>query len=143
MKKSPTMDERTERLNGQVSFLVLMLTHLALAIAILYKRYIQGLDVEYYQTFTAIQAASMFLYWGMRLYLSGVLPMISWRALLGIYAALVMMISIPSALIHGLPTAQNWTSTILPAMLGPAVLVVGYWLIAYFGKRRLDKEISE
>lgn len=143
MKKFSTMDERTERLNGQISFLILMLTQIAVAGAIFYKRYIQGLDVEYYQTFSAILAASMFIYWGLRLYLSGILPVISWQALLGIYVALVLAISIPSALIHGLPTAQNWDSTILPAAGGPAVIVIGYWLIAYFGKRRLDKEIGE
>jgi Ca2+-transporting ATPase len=46
--------------------------------------------------------------------------------MLGIYAGLVVVISIPSALIHGLPTAQNWNTTILPAMLGPAVVLVVY-----------------
>lgn len=143
MKKNFAMDERTQQLNGQVSFLILMLTHIALAGAIFYKRYIQGLDVEYYQTFTTILGVSMILYWGLRLYLSGILPVMSWGVLLGIYVALVLMISIPSALIHGLPTAENWDSTVLPAVLGPAVLVIGYWLIATLGKRRLEKEIGE
>jgi hypothetical protein len=143
MKKLKTIDERTERLNGQISFFILMLTHIALAGVIFYKRYIQGLDVEYYQTFSAILIVSMMAYWAARLYLSGILPVISWGALLGIYVALVLVIAIPSALIHGLPTAENWDTTLLPATLGPAVVVIGYWLIAYFGKRRLEKEIGE
>ncbi len=143
MKKQPILDERTQRLNGQISFYVLMLTHLVLGSTIFYLRYIRNLDVEYYQTFSFILLGSILAYWAARLYTAGILPVISWGALLGIYVALVLVIAIPSALIHGLPTTQNWTTTILPALLGPAIVVVAYWLIAYFGKRRLDKEISE
>jgi len=41
MKGFFIMDERSERINGQISFYILMLTHIALALAVCYKRYIQ------------------------------------------------------------------------------------------------------
>lgn len=143
MKQKLILDERTQRLNGQISFYVLMLTHLVFGGTIFYLRYIRNLDGEYYQTFSFVLLGSILAYWAARLYTAGILPVLSWKALLGIYIAAVLVISIPSALIHGLPTSQNWTNTLLPAMLGPALVILAYWLIAYFGKRRLDKEINE
>ncbi len=132
------LDERTDLLNGRISFYLLMLTQIALVLMIAYKRYILKQDPSYYGSFTFIVVASMLIYWAARLYLSGILPVISWKWLLLIYIGLVALISIPSALIHGLPTKENWTNTILPAALGPAVIIVAYWLIAYFGKLRVE-----
>jgi len=142
MKGFFQMDERGERLNGQVSFCILMLTQAALALLIAYQRYVQGLDTSYYQGFNIILATSMLSYWAARLYLSGILPVISLRTMLGIYVLLVATISIPSAIIHGLPTLQNWQNTLLPAAAGPAAIIALYWIIAYLGKRRLDRSIE-
>ena len=41
------LGERSERINGQISFYILMLTQAALALLIAFKRYIQGLDTSF------------------------------------------------------------------------------------------------
>jgi len=53
------LDERSERINGQISFYILMLTQAALALLIAYKRYIQGVDIAYYESFSNILLLSM------------------------------------------------------------------------------------
>jgi len=141
MKGFFSTDERTERLNGIITSYVLFLTQAAFSLMIAYKRYVLGMDTVYYQGFDLILIISMLVYWAARLFLNGILPAIHWKWMLLIYAISVAVISIPSALIHGLPTAENWSSTILPAALGPAVILLGYWFLTYLGKRRLDKEI--
>jgi hypothetical protein len=41
----------------------------------------------------------------------------------------------------GLPSLDNWQNTILPVVIGPAILVGAYGMMAFLGKKRLDKEI--
>jgi len=104
MKGFYQLDERSERINGQISFYILMLTQAALALLIAYKRYIQGLDTSYYDGFNAILLLSMLSYWAARLYISGILPVISFRKLALLYIALVMAIEIPAFL---MPVCQS------------------------------------
>lgn len=137
------IDERTELINGKVSVVILVFTQAALAIAIAYLRYVKHLDTSYTGIFSAILVASMSIYWGLRLYLSGALPVFSLRVYIAKYLAIVAVIVIPSGLIHGWPTAQNWTSTILPATTVPALFLFLIWLIAFMGKRRIDRQIQD
>jgi hypothetical protein len=142
MKSFYQMDERAERLNGQISFYILILTQAALALLIAYKRYLQGLDTSYYQGFSAILLLSMLSYWAARLYLSGILPVISLRKLAFLYIVLVMLIEIPAFLISGMPEPEHWYEVLYP-FIGVAVILGFYTLVAYLGKRRLQNEASE
>jgi len=137
------IDERTELINGKVSAVVLFSTQAAFALAIAYMRYIQHLDTSYTGIFATILLASMGIYWGFRLYLSGALPVFPLRIYIAKYLAIVAVIVIPSGLIHGWPTAQNWTSTILPAATIPAIAIFLFWLIAFLGKRRIEQQIQD
>ena len=80
----------------------------------------------------------MLSYWAARLYLSGILPVISFRKLALLYIVLVMLIEIPAFLIAGLPEPERWYEVLYP-FIGVAVILGLYTLIAYFGKRRIQK----
>jgi hypothetical protein len=136
------MDERTEHINGLVSFVCLMLTQLALVGVIVSKRYFLGLPQEAYAEISWIAGLSMGGYWAIRLYLSGILPVISFKKILVIYFLLVAFISIPTYFIHGWPAAGDWYEVLYP-LLGVAVLLGFYSLMAYLGKRRLEKIASQ
>ena len=142
MRNIFTLDERSERLNGQISFYILMLTQAALALLIAYKRYILGLDTAYYENFSAVLLISMLSYWAFRVYLSGILPVISFRKLALLYIVLVILIWIPTYLIVGIPEPEQWYQVLYP-FIGVAVVLGFYTLVAYLGKRRLQKEIGE
>ena len=132
------VDERTEHINGLVSFFCLLLTQFALVAVIVYKRYFMGLPQESVTGISWIAGLSMGGYWAVRLYLSGILPVISFKKMLLIYILLVTSISAPTYLIHGWPEADRWYEVLFP-FLGVAVVLVIYSLIAYFGKRRIDQ----
>lgn len=136
--KQTLVDERTEQINGMVSFFCLMLTQLALVGVTLYKRYFLGLPPAAYAEITWIAGLSMASYWAIRLYLSGILPVISFRAMLAIYAFLVAAISIPTYFIHGWPAPERWFEVLYP-FAGVAVVLGFYSLVAYLGKRRLEQ----
>jgi hypothetical protein len=59
------------------------------------------------------------------------------------YVALTAIIIGGCLLIYGIPAMSNWQNTWLPALLGPAILIGGYSLVARLGKRRLEKQIAE
>lgn len=141
MKRS-IIDERTERINGSVSFYVLMLTQIALVGVIVYKRYVLGLPMQEYDELDWIVGLSMGSYWALRLYFSGILPVISFKKMLVIYFVFVALIFISTLLIVGLPAAERWYEVTYP-FIGVAIILGFYALVAYFGKRRLEKSISE
>ena len=136
------VDERTEHINGLVSFFCLILTQLALVGVMVYKRYFLGLSPETYVEITWIAGLSMVGYWAIRIYLSGILPVISFRKMLVIYFILVAVIFIPTYFIHGMPAAERWYEVLFP-FIGVGILLGFYSLVAYLGKRRLEKIISQ
>jgi hypothetical protein len=142
MKSLFQMDERTERLNGQISFYILMLTQAALALLIAYKRYIQGLGTSYYSGFSFIVLLSMLSYWAARLYLSGILPVIPLRRMVFLYFCLVLLIEIPAFLIAGVPGPGHWFEILYP-FIGVAVILGFYTVVAYLGKRRLQNQFDK
>ena len=145
MQRSPSllwMDERTERINGQISFFCLVLTQIALAGVIFYKRYVLGLPQEEYIELDWIVCLSMGGYWVARLYLSGILPVISFKGMLVVYVAFVAIIAIPTAMMHGFPPPERWYEG-LYVVVGPALILGFYALVAYLGKRRLEKYIPK
>jgi magnesium-transporting ATPase (P-type) len=136
------LDERTERINGQVSFICLMLTQAALAGVIVYKRYILGLPEEKNAEIAWIVSVSMAGYWAIRLYFSGILPVISFKKMLALYITLVTCIVIPTYFIHGLPVPERRYELFYP-FIGVALILGFYSLLAYLGKRRIEKNILE
>ncbi len=134
-------DERTEQINGLVSFLCLMLTHLGLVSVIVYKRYFLGLPQDAYAEISWIAGLSMASYWAIRLYLSGILPVVPFTRMLLIYLLLVMAISVPTYFIHGWPSAERWYEVLFP-FIGVAVTLSFYSLVAYLGKRRIERITS-
>ena len=136
------VDERTEHINGLVSFFCLMLTQIALVGVMVYKRYVLGLPPAEYAEITWIALLSMGGYWAIRLYLSGILPVIAFKKMLVIYIILVAIIFIPTYFIHGWPGAERWYEVLYP-FIGVAVILGFYSLVAYLGKRRLERMIVE
>jgi len=136
------VDERTERINGQVSFFILMLTQIALVGVILFKRYVAGLPASEYDELYWIVGFSMGGYWAVRLYFSGILPVISVKKMVVIYFSAVAFIAIPTYFIHGLPASDRWYEVLYP-FIGVAVILMLYTLVAYYGKKRLEREIME
>jgi hypothetical protein len=59
------------------------------------------------------------------------------------YFGLMALVAGGCLLIYGLPPMSDWTSTWLPALLGPALIVGIYYLIAWLGRRRLERLISD
>lgn len=141
MSKRFAVDERTEQLNGRISFICLMLTQLALVGVIVYKRYGLGLPMAEYDELNWLVGLSMGGYWAARLYFNGVLPVIPLKTLAVIYVGAVALIFIPTLLIVGWPAPERWYEVLYP-FIGVAVIMAVYTLIAYFGKRRLDKLVE-
>jgi CDP-diglyceride synthetase len=139
--KTHMIDERIERMNGQVSFFFLLLTQVGLGGILFYKRYIQGLPTSETISIAWLLGLSVGGYWALRLYLSGILPLVSFRKLLMIYLIAVALITIPTYLIHGLPEPDRWYEVLYP-FIGVAVVLGLYFLVSYFGKRRLEKYLS-
>lgn len=139
--KTQMMDERTERINGQVSFYFLLLTQVGLGGILYYKRYVQGLPTSETMALAWLLGLSAGGYWAFRLYLSGILPVLSFKKLLVIYLVAVALISVPTYFIHGLPEPERWYEVLFP-FIGVAVVVGFYFLVSYFGKRRLEKYLS-
>jgi hypothetical protein len=140
--KHTLIDERTERINGLVSFFCLMLTQFALVGLIVYKRYVLGLSPEAYAEIAWIACLSMGGYWAARLYLSGILPVIPFKKILVIYFVLVAVIFIPTYLIHGWPPVESWYEVLYP-FIGVAVALGFYSLVAFLGKRRLEQVAAQ
>ncbi len=132
------IDERTEQINGLAALICLMLTQIALVSVIVYKRYFLNLPQESYAEISWIAGLSMIGYWSIRLYLSGILPVFSFKRLLVIYIALVAVIFIPTYFIHGWPVKESWYEVLYP-FGGVAVFLGFYSLVAYLGKRRIEQ----
>ena len=132
-------DERMQVVSGRIAFIFLGLTQTAILFAILRRRYFLGQGEEFYSDFRLILGLSVFGYIAARLYYGAVLPILSFKKLFTIYAGFVTFLFVILSLWFGLPTLDNWTNTILPVLLGPAILLFLYWLFAYLGQKRMDK----
>ena len=136
-------DERMVAISGKIAIVFLVFTQMALLGSILYRRY--GLDQSEvdYVDLRMILLISVFGYIATRMYFGAVLPKLSIRKLVNIYFGLVVVLFVVLSIWLGLPSLDNWTNTLLPVLLGPALLVALYWFLAYWGYRRIEKTITE
>jgi hypothetical protein len=131
-------DERMQALSGRLAAIFLGLTQVALLGAILYRRYALGQHEDAYMDIRVILMLSVFGYIAARLYLGALLPVFSVRTLLTIYLGFVAGLFIILSLWLGLPTLDNWHNTILPVVVGPAILVGLFWLFSWLGNKRVQ-----
>ena len=136
-------DERTSAISGKIAFVFLSLTQIALLGSILYRRFIAGQSPQAYADIRYILLLSVFGYAAARLYYAVILPLPGIKSLLLAYGGLVVTLFTILSLWLGLPTLDNWQNTLLPVLLGPALIVSIYWLLAYLGNRRLENQIEE
>ncbi len=85
---------------------------------------------------------SIFGYLGLQLFLGGVMPIPTWKGAVVFYVALAGAITTVCLAIYGWPQPQDWASTWLPALAGPAILVIAYIVIARLGHWRIDRQIE-
>ena len=136
-----TIDERTRSHTWQIAGLWLGITQVLLAAVIFYRLYILGQPDEQIRDFSIVLLISLFGNLGMQLFFSSVLPQLTWKGMVTAYALLTGTIVVVSVAIHGWPAPEEWAVTWLPALLGPALLVGGYVLLARLGQWRVEREI--
>lgn len=135
-------DERTRSSTQQAAAIWLGVTQVLLAAVVFYRLYVLGQPDEQLRDFQAVLAISVFGYLLIVTYLGGLLPVPTWKGALLIYALLVLLIAVISVSMHGWPAAEDWASTWLPALAGPAILVGLYTLAVRFGYWRTERKID-
>jgi len=136
-------DERMVAISGKIAIVFLVFTQMALLGSILYRHFGLGQSEANYSDLRIILLISVFGYIAVRLYFGAVLPKLSIGKLVRIYIGLVVGLFVVLSIWMGLPSFENWTNTLLPVLLGPAILVGLYLFFAYWGNRRLEKTFTE
>ena len=108
-----------------------------------YRLYILGQPDGELRDLQLVLAFSIFGYMGTQRYLGGVLPVLNLKGALIVYGILVTLVAGISLLSYGFPPLSDWSNTWLPAFLGPAIMVGLYSLLAWLGKRRLERQITQ
>ncbi len=134
-----SQDERSVIVTGRCATVFLGITQILLLLALLRRRYLLDQPTAEIWDIQAVLLLSIFGYIGARLYLWGALPVLSFKgAILG-YLLLAGSVTGGCLLLLGIPEPSDWASTWLPALLGPAILICMYSLVAHLGKRRIEK----
>jgi|GEM_PF-1030675 len=134
-------DERTRASAQLAAALWLGVTQVLLAGVLLYRLYVLGQPDEQLRDFQAVLAISIFGYLFLVAYFGGVLPVPTWKGAILMYMVLVSLITVISVAIHGWPAPEDWKSTWLPGLAGPAILIGAYTLALRFGYWRTERRI--
>ena len=59
------------------------------------------------------------------------------------YVGFVVLLGTVLIIWLGLPDLSDWQNNLLPVLVGPALLLGAYWLFAWLGARRLEKQIED
>jgi hypothetical protein len=137
------LDERTRTNTGYAAAIWLGVTQCLLAGVVFYRLYVLGQPDEQIRDFQAILAISIFGYLALQLFLGGVMPVLTMLGAVVAYLALTAVIVTGCVMIYGWPEAAQWADTWLPALLGPALLVGAYMLVARLGQWRIERQIGE
>jgi hypothetical protein len=137
-----TIDERTRGNAGHAAGIILGITQILLAGVLFFRLYILGQPDSEVRDIQAVLAISIFGYIALQLYLGGMFPVPTPRGAVIVYLALMALVTGGCLLIYGVPPISDWTSTWLPALLGPAIVVGVYYFVAWLGRRRLERQIG-
>ena len=136
------IDERTRSVTRYAAAIWLGITQVLLAGVIFYRLYVLGQPDQEIRDFQAVLGVSIFGHIALQLFLGGVMPTPTWRGALAAYLTLTSFIVAGCLMIYGWPQSAEWANTWLPALLGPALLVCGYALVARLGQWRIERQIE-
>lgn len=137
------IDERSQQVAGQSATVMLGLTQVALGVVLLVRLYVFDQPDAELRDFQWVLLGSIVGYFALRSFLGGIMPVPTMKQAVLAYVAMVVFLFVVLSLWLGLPDLSEWTNNVLPAILGPAIIVGGYWLIAALGKRRVEREIFD
>lgn len=140
--KPMEIDERTRANTRYAAAIWLGVTHVLLAGVIFYRLYVLDQPDEQLRDFQAVLGISIFGYLALQLFLGGVMPVPTLKGALVAYVVLAGTISGVCLAVYGVPAANEWSNTWLPALLGPALLITAYALFAHLGRRRIERQIG-
>lgn len=136
------IDERKQATTRSAAAIWLGVTQLLLVGVIFYRLYVLGQPDEQIRDFQVVLAISVFGYLALQLFLGGVMPIPTWKGAIASYALLTGAIVVVCLAVYGWPRWDEWTSTWLPALVGPAVLIGAYMGIARLGYRRIEQQLD-
>ncbi|MCC6603504.1 MAG: hypothetical protein IT327_09860 [Anaerolineae bacterium] len=137
------IDERSQQVAGQSATVMLGLTQVALGVVLLVRLYVFDQPDAELRDFQWVLLGSIVGYFALRSFLGGIMPVPTMKQAVLAYLGMTLFLFVVLSLWLGLPDLADWTNNVLPAILGPAIIVGGYWLIAALGKRRVEREIFD
>ncbi|MCA9931556.1 MAG: hypothetical protein KC419_23885 [Anaerolineales bacterium] len=135
-------DERSQMVAGQSAMIALGLTQTALGVVLLVRLYVLDQPDAELRDIQMVLLGSIVGYFALRSFLGGIMPVPTWKQALLAYVGMFVFLFVVLSLWFGLPQLQDWSTTILPTLVGPAIIVGGYWLIAALGKQRVEQGID-
>lgn len=136
------VDERTQQVAGQSAMIMLGLTQVALGVVLLVRLYVRDQPDAELRDIQLVLLGSIAGYFVLRSFLGGIMPVPTLRQALAAYAVMVVGLFIVLSLWLGLPDLSAWTTNVLPVILGPALVVGGYWIVAALGRRRIEGQLE-
>ena len=137
------IDERSQVVAGQSAMIMLGLTQVALGVVLMVRLYVFDQPDAELRDIQWVLLGSIVGYFALRSFLGGIMPVPTMKQALLAYLGMTIFLFVVLSLWLGLPDLSDWTNNVLPAILGPAIIVGGYWLIAALGKRRVEREIFD
>ncbi len=142
-KQMYSWDERSQQVAGQSAMIALGLTQVALGIILFYRLYVLGQPGEEVRDLQGLLFGSIVIYFVFRSFIGGLMPVPTFKQGVLAYVGMVIFLFAVLSIWLGLPDLTEWTNNILPTILGPAIIVIGYWLISALGRRRIERTLSE
>ncbi len=136
-------DERSQQVAGQSAMIMLGLTQTALGVILLIRLYVLDQPDSELRDIQWVLLGSIVGYFVLRSFLGGIMPVPTLKQAVLAYLGMTFGLFVILSVWLGLPDLSEWTTNVLPAVAGPAIIVGGYWLIAALGKRRIEREIFD
>ena len=137
------IDERSQVVAGQSAMIMLGLTQVALGAVLMIRLYVFDQPDAELRDIQWVLLGSIVGYFALRSFLGGIMPVPTMKQAVLAYLGMTVFLFVVLSLWLGLPDLSDWTNNVLPAILGPAIIVGGYWLIAALGKHRVEREIFD
>ena len=141
--KPSIFDERTLQIHARISMFSLMLTQLGLLAIILFRVYYIKQPDNANNDLRILLGLSVFGTLLTTLFYGGMVPQIKLKTVVAIYVGFVAFLFIVLTIWLGPPDLNDWQNNILPVVVGPAIMLGAYWMFAWLGRRRIEKQIEE